>query len=106
MRRLILSALRAKSKLSYAASIAAGLVIFEGLQLLINAASMPLETVSARLINALLVRGWRNVMLLSEPSHSLLMVGSIALTGVVLVAIGFSIGEGVVRHTGAEDRQQ
>jgi hypothetical protein len=85
-------AIRANSKASYAVSIAAALIVARGIELLIRAASMPLETVAARLINFLLVRGWRNVVALPEAPYSLALVGSTALPGFVLLVAGLLAG--------------
>jgi hypothetical protein len=92
MPRSPMPAIRANSKASYAVSIVAALIVARGIELLIRAASMPLETVSVRLINALLVRGWRNVVVLHEAPYSLALVGSTALPGFVLLVAGLLAG--------------
>jgi hypothetical protein len=90
-------AIRANSKASYAVSIAAALIVAKGFELLIRAASMPLETVAARLINFLLVHGWRNAVALHEAPYSLTLVGSTALPGLVLLVAGLLAGNYIVR---------
>ena len=90
-------AIRANSKASYAVSIAAALIVARGIELLIQAASMPLGTVSVRLINALVVRGWRNAVVLYEAPYSLSLVGSTALPGLVLLVAGLVAGNYIVR---------
>lgn len=95
-----MSPIRANSKASYAVSIAAAFMVARGIGLLIEAASMPLETVSARLLNALLVRGWRNVMLLYEgPYPTLGLVGSTAFPGFVLLVSGLLAGNYIASRT-------
>ena len=89
-------AIRAQERTSYAVSVAGGLMIARGIELLIQAASMPLETVSARLINALLVRGWRNVVLLNEAYYPLALVGSTVFPGFVLLGAGLLAGNYIV----------
>ena len=84
--------LRANSRASYAVSIAIALTLFKGIELLIQGASMPLETVSARLINLLLARGWRNVALLNEPSYPLTMWISTTVIGLLLISAGLAVG--------------
>ncbi len=96
------SHLRLSPRLSYAASIAIALTLFEGMQSLINAASLPLEVVVARMINAALVRGWRDVMLIPEPGPQLGIFVAYALMGLVLIAIGLSLGIGILSHGGRE----
>lgn len=88
--------IRAKSKTSYAVSVAAALIVARGIESLIQAMAMPLEAPVARLINFLLVRGWRNVVLLSEAPYPLALVGSTTLSGIVLVTIGLLAGSYVV----------
>lgn len=85
---------------SYVVSIVAGLALFQGIQLLLRAASLPLETLMAKLINAILVRGWRNILLLNEPHYPLLMVGESVLIGVIFIAIGLWAGNSLARKRG------
>jgi hypothetical protein len=85
-------ALGAKSRASYVLSIAIALTFFKGIELLIQGASMSLETVSVRLINMLLVRSWRNVLLLDEPRYQLAMWASSIFIGLLLITAALAFG--------------
>ena len=87
-----------KSIASLAAAIMIGLTLFKGVELLIQAAAMPLETVTVRVINALLIRGWRNVTLLDGPPDTLVVAVFTAVQGLALIAIGLGIGIRLVPH--------
>jgi len=80
------------SRASLAAAIAIGLTLSKGIGLLIRAAAAPLDTLTVHIINAILMRGWRNVMALSESSLPLALVGLFAFEGFVLVALALGIG--------------
>jgi len=84
---------------SYVVSILAGLALFKGVQLLLQAAALPLETVAAKLINSILSRGWHVVSLLSEPRYPLLMVGERAFAGLIFVGIGLWAGKHPTRRS-------
>lgn len=90
------------SKASRAAAIVIGLTLFKGVALLIQAASMPLETLAVRVINALLMRGWRNVMTLDESHYPMALFGYVAFEGLVLIAIGLAIGRKLVPRSPQE----
>ena len=80
------------SKASLAAAIVIGLTLFKGVALLIQAAAVPLETLAVRVINALLMRGWRNVMPLDASHYPMALLGYTAVEGLALVAIGLAVG--------------
>jgi len=103
MRRAAIPSPRSNPKMSFVVSIAVALILTQGLRSLVGAASLPLETALTGLLNAVLVRGWRNVIFLWEPHYPLLMVGSTAFMGFVLLGIGLAIGAGVVRRAKSED---
>jgi hypothetical protein len=100
-----MSALRSNSKASLVASVAIGLTFYEGIGVLIRAAVMPLQTLATFLINFLLVRGWRNVMLLGEPAYSLADVAFTAFAGLLLLAIGLGVGMVLVKPTASRTKR-
>ncbi len=59
---------------------------------------MPLETATVRVINAFLIHGLRNVMLLDEPHDSLVVAVFIGVQGLALIAIALGIGIRLVPH--------
>ena len=95
-------AIRANSRTSYAVSITTALLVARGLELLMQAAAMPLETVLTRLTNVLVVQGWRNVATLYEARYPLAMVGSTVFSGLVLLVAGLLLGNKIVSWRNAE----
>lgn len=81
-----------KSIAPIAVAIVIGLLLFGGVELLVQAAAIPLETVTVRVINAILIRGWGDAMLLSAPSRMLDITAFTAVEGLFLIAIGLGIG--------------
>jgi len=73
------------------------LLLYKGVGLLVQAAAMPLEHVVVYTINAVSLRGWRDVMPLGQPDYPLVLVGLTAFNGFVLVATGLVIGMKLVR---------
>ncbi len=94
--------LRLHSKVSFAVAVLVAYMEFKGICLLIQTASKPLGQITAALINALLVRGWRDVMLLNDTQYPPMMLVPTAVYGIVFVAIGLLIGAVLLRS----DRSQ
>ena len=90
------------SKASFAVTIMVALMVSNGIRLLIQASSMPLIGISAALINALLVRGWRDVMLLNDTQYPLMFFVPTAVYGMVFVVVGVLIGAILLRPDGSE----
>ena len=82
----------------YAVSILAALLIYSGIESMIGAASAPLETATAWLINAVLARGWPNVLRLSETSYPMIFIAHKAVVGLVFGSIGLWLGMGLTRR--------
>ena len=59
-------------------------------------ATVPLESVTVRAINAILMRGWRDVMPLAPQPDSLILIVFNAVEGLFLIAIGLGIGSKLV----------
>jgi hypothetical protein len=81
-----------KSIAPLAVAIVIGLLLFGGVELLVQAAAIPLGTLTVRVINAILIRGWGYAMLLSPPSRTLDVVAFTAVEGLFPIAIGLGIG--------------
>jgi len=91
---------RLSPMLSYVVSIAIALTLYEGMKSLINAASMPLEALAARLINAVILRGWRDIMLMPEHNYPLSILGINVVFGLVLIGMGLSVGMRILAKNG------
>ena len=83
---------RRNSKASFAVAVVVALMVFNGIRIFIQTASKPLGQMSAALINALLERGWRDVMLLNDTQYPLMMLVPTAVYGIVFVVVGVLIG--------------
>jgi len=82
---------------SLAAAIMIGLLLDKGLQLLVQAAAMPLETAAIHATNAILMAGWRDVMLFEGAPFTMSLFVFTALEGLVLMVLGLVIGMRLVQ---------
>ena len=80
------------STASFAAAIMIALLLAEGLHRIVQAVAMPLESVAIRAIDAVLMLGWRDVMLFDQESFTPSLFAFTTLEGLVLIALALAIG--------------